>query len=234
MRVESTSCLFDLMGDCSFESLTTLASPGAHQQSLHQSIEELIQEPRQGTFLNLTLYSQQHHWYEDPSCQDLSQERMTKPPFSPTNSDWPSDLYQPSVEQLIGNTIAPTNIFPLGPSPLPTSGSPCGEFLNWADIRRHRYLYTDGTWSCAYAGCNSQKKFARRCDFRQHFKNHIKLLSCRHLGCPQAAKASFATAKDRARHETKHNPTVRCPVCERVFSRTDNMIDHMKRKHKRA
>ncbi|KAJ4290996.1 hypothetical protein N0V90_010192 [Kalmusia sp. IMI 367209] len=42
--------------------------------------------------------------------------------------------------------------------------------------------------------------------------------------------------KDLARHEAKHNPGVLCDWdgCDRVFSRVDNMRDHVKRIHLKA
>jgi hypothetical protein len=46
----------------------------------------------------------------------------------------------------------------------------------------------------------------------------------------------FSSKKDRARHEAKHNPGIICEAagCGRVFSRVDNMKDHVKRIHRRA
>jgi hypothetical protein len=43
----------------------------------------------------------------------------------------------------------------------------------------------------------------------------------------------FASHKDRARHEAKHSPHIRCAWegCGRVFSRLDNMKDHVRRIH---
>ena len=105
-------------------------------------------------------------------------------------------------------------------------------------------------WRCAYPGCTSRATFTRGCDLRKHYNRHSKHLFCRVDGCPQsqAAAASrcsdgtltggFSSKKDRARHEAKHNPGIKCEYvghngapCERVFSRTDNMKDHMRRIH---
>jgi hypothetical protein len=78
---------------------------------------------------------------------------------------------------------------------------------------------------------------------RKHFNRHQKYLFCRHEGCPQSvprgpqsARSGFSSKKDRARHEARHNPGVLCEWegCGRVFSRVDNMKDHVRRIHRRA
>jgi len=96
------------------------------------------------------------------------------------------------------------------PPPRTTSGFPGVGYPDLIDLSNYRILNSDGTWYCAYAGCKSQKAFTRDCDFRKHFKYHIKYLACREPGCPQAVKGSFATARDRVRHESKHKPNVHC------------------------
>lgn len=111
------------------------------------------------------------------------------------------------------------------------------------------------TWRCAYPGCTSRAVFTRGCDLRKHFNRHSKHLFCRVDGCPQSAPrdiadgkrgsisatGGFSSKKDRARHEAKHNPTIRCEwrgqdgeECGRVFSRMDNMKDHVRRIHKKS
>ncbi|KAL4967937.1 putative C2H2 transcription factor [Aspergillus stella-maris] len=97
-----------------------------------------------------------------------------------------------------------------------------------------------GTWQCAYPSCTSPSLFRRGCDLRKHYNRHRKHLFCRHDGCPQANPnvpgAGFSSKKDRDRHEAKHNPGIRCEWhsqgCGRVFSRVDNMKDHVRRIHK--
>ena len=91
----------------------------------------------------------------------------------------------------------------------------------------------DGTWRCAYPTCTSQSVFRRGCDLRKHYNRHRKYLFCRHQGCPQASHGGFSSKKDRDRHEAKHNPGILCEWegCYRVFSRVDNMKDHVKRIH---
>jgi hypothetical protein len=101
------------------------------------------------------------------------------------------------------------------------------------------------TWRCAFQGCTSRALFTRGCDLRKHYNRHSKHLFCRVEGCPQAepkdsssASVGFSSKKDRARHEAKHNPGIPCDWrdvdgqgCGRVFSRVDNMKDHVRRIH---
>ncbi|KAF1988381.1 hypothetical protein K402DRAFT_329160 [Aulographum hederae CBS 113979] len=105
-----------------------------------------------------------------------------------------------------------------------------------ADLRAYGYLNDQGTWTCAYPGCTSRAIFTRGCDLRKHHKRHTKSFFCHHQGCPQATGGGFSSKKDLARHEAKHNPGVLCEWkgCERVFSRVDNMRDHVKRIHLKA
>ncbi|RDW70822.1 putative C2H2 transcription factor [Aspergillus mulundensis] len=97
-----------------------------------------------------------------------------------------------------------------------------------------------GAWRCAYPSCTSSSLFRRGCDLRKHYNRHRKHLFCRHDGCPQSNPqmpgAGFSSKKDRDRHEAKHNPGIVCEWasegCTRVFSRVDNMKDHVRRIHK--
>lgn len=107
-------------------------------------------------------------------------------------------------------------------------------------------------WRCAYPGCTSRATFTRGCDLRKHYNRHSKHLFCRIDGCPQSQTAAasrcsdgtlsggFSSKKDRARHEAKHNPGIKCEWkgphgedCGRIFSRMDNMKDHVRRIHKK-
>jgi len=113
------------------------------------------------------------------------------------------------------------------------------------------------TWRCAYPGCTSRALFTRGCDLRKHFNRHSKHLFCRVEGCPQSEACAladssshrgsasggsgFSSKKDRARHEAKHNPGIRCQwrgpegeECGRLFSRMDNMKDHVRRIHRKG
>ncbi|RAH58260.1 hypothetical protein BO85DRAFT_468027 [Aspergillus piperis CBS 112811] len=103
------------------------------------------------------------------------------------------------------------------------------------DLNNYGIQNPDGTWRCAYPGCSSHAVFRRGCDLRKHYNRHRKHLFCRYEGCPQAVRGGFSSKKDRDRHEAKHNPEIPCEWdgCQRVFSRVDNMKDHVRRIHKR-
>ena len=123
----------------------------------------------------------------------------------------PNDVYESSTQ--LSRSPSPGS-----PSDLPNFGDPTG----------------DGTsWKCAYPGCTSHAIFTRRCDLRKHYRRHSKTLFCRHQGCPSATEGGFSSRKDRDRHEAKHRPDIPCewPGCDRVFSRVDNMKDHVRRIH---
>ena len=98
---------------------------------------------------------------------------------------------------------------------------------------------------CSYPDCKSEIVFTRACELRKHFRRHIKHLFCRFPSCAAnensdtRRRGGFSTKKDRSRHEAKHNPRIRCEWngegderCRRVFSRADNMRDHIRRVHK--
>ncbi|KAF2716622.1 hypothetical protein K431DRAFT_12588 [Polychaeton citri CBS 116435] len=106
---------------------------------------------------------------------------------------------------------------------------------NATEMGRYGFRNQTGSWNCAYPGCSSRSAFTRGCDLRKHYKRHSKTLFCRVRGCPQATEGGFSSKKDRARHEAKHNPTIQCEwaECDRVFSRVDNMKDHVRRVHER-
>ena len=122
-------------------------------------------------------------------------------------------------------------------------------------------------WRCAFPNCTSRAVFTRGCDLRKHYNRHSKHLFCRVDGCPQSEAACLAAAqqqaiqagvelsdpsnlavtggfsskKDRARHEAKHNPGIKCEwrgpngeECGRLFSRMDNMKDHVRRIHNKG
>ncbi|RYP10994.1 hypothetical protein DL764_000291 [Monosporascus ibericus] len=101
---------------------------------------------------------------------------------------------------------------------------------------------------CTFQNCKSTTVFTIGRDFRRHYRQHFKRFFCRYEECPQstddpgdAGTKGFATRKDRARHEAKHNPAIRCQwqnrnggQCTRTFSRMDNMRDHYRRIHEKA
>lgn len=117
-----------------------------------------------------------------------------------------------------------------------TSTSSRSDSPNPTDLHNYGVLSTDGTWRCAFPACSSRAIFTRGCDLRKHFNRHSKHLFCRHDGCPQSSEGGFSSKKDRARHEAKHNPGVMCEWdgCGRMFSRVDNMKDHVRRIHRKG
>ncbi|QIX00572.1 hypothetical protein AMS68_006089 [Peltaster fructicola] len=104
---------------------------------------------------------------------------------------------------------------------------------NAAEMSKWGTRNSDGTWSCSHPDCRSTNTFSRGCDLRKHHKRHNKTLFCRYEGCPQATRGGFSDKKDRQRHESRHNPQVDCEWegCTRLFSRVDNMKDHVRRVH---
>ena len=108
---------------------------------------------------------------------------------------------------------------------------------NPAELHNFGYPLPDGrSWRCKHPGCTSPAVFTRGCDLRKHFRRHTKSLFCRHEDCPQSIEGGFSSKKDRLRHEAKHKPGVPCDWdgCERVFSRVDNMKDHVRRIHRKS
>lgn len=108
-----------------------------------------------------------------------------------------------------------------------------------------------GAVACPFPGCKSTLRFTGTRELRRHYKQHFKRFFCRYPHCPQAGpdlagghsavKRGFATRKDRARHEAKHDPRIQCPCldergerCARMFSRFDNMRDHVRRIHRNS
>ena len=122
----------------------------------------------------------------------------------------------------------------------PPPSTHCSSSIS-SSVLPYGYPSPDGTgYCCSYPGCASSSAarnrpytFRRPCDLRKHYTQHRKHLFCRFSGCPQATSGGFSTNKDRARHEAKHSPGVQCDWegCKRVFSRVDNMKDHVRRIH---
>lgn len=151
--------------------------------------------------------STQHHQHQQQDY--ISSSPSTTLPFSPpTTSPLPKQLPSPSQSQPQNSDLSNYGI----PTPDP------------------------GTWRCAYPGCSSSAIFRRGCDLRKHYNRHRKHLFCRYDGCPQSSHGGFSSKKDRARHEAKHNPGILCEWdgCGRIFSRVDNMKDHVRRIHRKG
>ncbi|KAL5335105.1 hypothetical protein BJX70DRAFT_332741 [Aspergillus crustosus] len=128
------------------------------------------------------------------------------------------------------------------PSPTPSTHSNTSPSSNTKDLTLYGTPSPThpGAWHCAYPSCTSPALFRRGCDLRKHYNRHQKHLFCRvDDACPQSNPeipgAGFSSKKDRDRHEAKHNPGIACEWagegCERVFSRVDNMKDHVRRIH---
>ncbi|KAE8142045.1 hypothetical protein BDV38DRAFT_295802 [Aspergillus pseudotamarii] len=101
---------------------------------------------------------------------------------------------------------------------------------------------------CPVPGYKSTERFANPRDIRRPYRQHVRAFFCHYENCPQSAPPDsqssstrgFATRKDRDRHEAKHKPEIRCQwrnqhgeQCTRLFSRMDNMRDHIRRIHRR-
>ncbi|KAE8357615.1 hypothetical protein BDV27DRAFT_170345 [Aspergillus caelatus] len=99
---------------------------------------------------------------------------------------------------------------------------------------------------CPIPGYKSTERFATPRDLRRPYRQQVRAFFCHYENCPQSApdpqrssKRGFATRKDRDRHEAKHKPEIRCQwrnqhgeQCTRLFSRMDNMRDHVRRIHR--
>lgn len=151
---------------------------------------------------------------------------------------------------LSDNDTAPT-----GQSGLvsPISMSRPGNFVDYPNSARQgasrRSSSTDGKLpypsGCTFPGCSSKVLFTRRCDLTKHYKQHLRQFFCRVEGCRMSEAAAktteddkrpigFSTKKDRLRHEQMHNPSIICEHCRKVFSREDNLRDHVHRLHSSA
>ncbi|OGM45541.1 C2H2 transcription factor [Aspergillus bombycis] len=155
-----------------------------------------------------------------------------------TSSSVSSPYYPPDTTNNSNNntpTYPPLSNSPTSATAAVVSASSGSLPATQKDLTNYGIQNPDQTWRCAYPGCTSQTIFRRGCDLRKHYNRHRKHLFCRHRGCPQAVAGGFSSKKDRDRHEAKHNPVVCCEWagCERVFSRVDNMKDHVRRIHRR-
>ncbi|KAJ5365426.1 hypothetical protein N7517_008312 [Penicillium concentricum] len=149
----------------------------------------------------------------------------------------PIHLYQSTATPTSVSSSPAHSIYdPDSPPTAPGSASGSGSNSNAGDLSNYGIPTGDGNWRCAHPGCSSKSLFHRGCDLRKHFNRHRKYLFCRYEGCPQSAKNGFSSKKDRARHEAKHNPGVLCEWkgCGKVFSRVDNMKDHVRRIHRKG
>ncbi|KAB8219343.1 hypothetical protein BDV33DRAFT_231581 [Aspergillus novoparasiticus] len=100
---------------------------------------------------------------------------------------------------------------------------------------------------CPVPRSRSTARLATPPDVRRPHRQQVKRFFCHYENCPQSvpdpqnpSKRGFAIRKDRDRHEAKHKPEIRCQwrnqhgeQCTRLFSRMDNMRDHVRRIHRR-
>ena len=94
---------------------------------------------------------------------------------------------------------------------------------------------------CPHPTCSVKTLFTRQCDLRKHYQLHTRKYFCRvptgdeesasFQQSSQACSTGFAMAKDRDRHERAHNPSLPCHFCGKLFSRFDNMREHIKKQH---
>ncbi|KAJ5718937.1 uncharacterized protein N7483_010019 [Penicillium malachiteum] len=211
----------------SFHQTTTASYNTLHQlPSYPTPTPEMNQQPSPYHPLNDTMTTTPEAWFnlhitEMPTTHGTG---YLSPPLVPAMS-----LRSPS---LMRSSPTPTTISDFDGRGQPSSPPN----LNPADLSRYGIPTSDGAWRCAHPGCTSQAVFRRGCDLRKHFNRHRKHLFCRHEGCPQSRQGGFSSKKDRARHEAKHNPGIVCEWdgCGRVFSRVDNMKDHVRRIHRRG
>ena len=239
------------------EDQQTFSEPLREQHIFPQSLEDFVQHYGEKTFLNFVLplshsgdantsdlvgepsnhvqasgatILDQHMPSSNIPHQTFSNEWMALPLYSETDTlhivplpDIPTDIMTPNDD-----FTATQSTQSMSESSI--SGSPSSSDLHLYGFRNH-----NGTWGCAYPGCVSKRIFRRRCDLRKHFRYHRKHLFCREAGCPRATLGGFSTEKDRVRHEAKHKPNVVCiwKGCGKVFSRVDNMKDHVRRIHQK-
>ncbi|KGO76242.1 Zinc finger, C2H2 [Penicillium italicum] len=189
---------------------------------------EVQQEPYPR--FNHQLNSAHEQWL---SCPPRSFDPIPETFFSvPRSVPAPTTNFYQSTATTTSTSSSPPYSLSEPESPPAAPGSASGS----GDLGKYGIPTGDGNWRCAHPGCSSQAVFHRGCDLRKHFNRHRKHLFCRHEGCPQSAKNGFSSKKDRARHEAKHNPGVFCEWegCGKVFSRVDNMKDHVRRIHRKG
>jgi hypothetical protein len=196
------------------------SQPQPYQTMGAMSFPEIQPEPY--TLNNLTPNTQ---WISPAIPEPFfpPQSMPTQYPYTPTPT---------STENPISTTPSPAHSHSISDPDSPPQSTSASN----ADLTNYGIPAADGTWRCAHPGCTSQASFRRGCDLRKHFNRHRKYLFCRYEGCPQSLQSGFSSKKDRARHEAKHNPGVLCEWdgCGKVFSRVDNMKDHVRRIHRKG
>ncbi|KAK1139956.1 hypothetical protein N8T08_011033 [Aspergillus melleus] len=223
--------------DLDLPSQPTLESPESFNNMLPTSAAAAAYFPLAEQWYPPLQNQPQHHqpsYYmtSAPSSSTSSPHLPTSHPTSlfpppgtpcPSSSSRLSPLPSSSIASMTDDDTQDTNTPTSQPSPSPR------------DLGEYGIPNADGSWRCAYPGCTSQTTFRRGCDLRKHFNRHRKHLFCRYPECAQSTTGGFSSKKDRDRHEAKHNPGISCewPNCRRMFSRVDNMKDHVRRVHRR-
>jgi hypothetical protein len=239
-NVENTPCLLSDEGR------------DEHTNNYHLSCSDELEESRwMEAFDDLVAES------PGPSCDttespnastDMLLDALLSTPAFP---DTASSLDEPSSEPSVSNPepASPAESTSMSTtSPLPSLHASADLVTNAAvEAIKTSELGEEGpvrALSCPFRGCNSKLLFTRVCDLNKHYRQHFKRFFCRVEGCPMSEQAAlsgkndgssigFALKKDRLRHETSHNPSIRCEICGKVFSRADNMQNHIQRIHRR-
>ncbi|KAJ5325388.1 uncharacterized protein N7506_008490 [Penicillium brevicompactum] len=186
------------------------------------------------TAINTPSMSGYNHQQIGKWCIDSTPTEDLYPPqsFPDIGSLVPTEPYFTfnDVTEMSISSSPPRSLSDPDSPPAPSSAS------NASDLSNYGIPTSDGLWRCAHPGCSSQLLFKRGCDLRKHFNRHRKYLFCRYEKCAQSTQNGFSSKKDRARHEAKHNPGVICEWdgCGKVFSRVDNMKDHVRRIHQKG
>ncbi|KAJ5824642.1 hypothetical protein N7447_006982 [Penicillium robsamsonii] len=199
-------------------------------------------QPESYQIFNNQLHTANEQWLSRPphSSDQIPKTffSIPRPVSAPRSAPAPTThLYQSTATTTsVSSSPAHSLYDPDSPPTAPGSATGSGSSSNAGDLSNYGIPAGDGTWRCAHPGCSSKSLFHRGCDLRKHFNRHRKYLFCRYEGCPQSAKNGFSSKKDRARHEAKHNPGVFCEWegCGKVFSRVDNMKDHVRRIHRKG
>ena len=232
---------------------------GEEEEARQLFYQQQMQNARRGSRANSSSYQQQ---WPDPPAMSVAHNQLSPQAYAtqsqypswPTSSwsslgpnDYGSGQYAsssystpvlPSSPYASNTQYNPNAPWPaLHPDDMETASDVSRSTSpNPADLHNFGYLLSDGrSWRCAYPQCTSSARFTRGCDLRKHYRRHTKSLFCRFDECPQSREGGFSSKKDRDRHESKHNPGVPCSHkdCERVFSRMDNMKDHVRRIHRK-
>ncbi|KAL9110246.1 MAG: hypothetical protein Q9227_005153 [Pyrenula ochraceoflavens] len=166
----------------------------------------------------------------------------------------------PSASTHRTNSSSSSSLSPYG---LPVPGAPPNSwrcafphctsrtiFTRGCDLRKHYHRH-EKRFYCRHAGCPSSQPdphphpHPHPLPGHHHHHHHSDQSAAAAAAAGLTGGKGFSSKKDRARHEAKHNPQVRCTWvwrnargeeerCGKVFSRVDNMQDHVKRIHRKG